>query len=663
MLEQRAMFSGNTFQAIAGAPDGPIYSIPLIGPMPSIPGDLRAAVCEANRDSGTGTDTIQLSAGTYTLTQGELDLTNTDHTIIIEGTGSTGPNATIIDQTAIDRVFQVEPGVTVIFKNLEITGGQANTAISESLGDAEGGGILSDGGNVTLDDVLVDHNEARASSIDGSAWGGGIACFGGYGPSGGLEGSLTIENGSRITNNMAIAGQGDTLGGGTGGSARGGGISEEALNALNISDTTITDNSAIAGGGGTVNANDGATGGTALGGGLELVNNDSVVGVLNDDTIAGNVAQGGIGGDGDTDAYGGLGGNAYGGGIYTLDGPVLISGTTISSNSAIAGAGGFNGDGSGQQSPGGSAYGGGAELGNGLNAAGTQLLNDTIDANTARGGFGEGSFGHAGGIDDQTAGLTIVNCTITRNSATSIISDGISWGFGGGLSDYNGTTPDPNLQVQNSIIAGNTANSSPDVDVVDVKSDHNLIGDGDGSWGFSAANGDLIGTDAAPINPMLGTPKLNGGNTITIAPLPGSLAIGAGDPQAAVNASLTTDQRGAGFSRFGANGSVDIGAIQTQSAPIGLWVNLDQNSATGGSNAASKTSSATPAATTANIPVAAFSLQSLADMDAAGSNGNGNGTPLVGTPLSDPGNVTITNSIVSQNRQFYEVFNPELLMP
>ena len=36
-----------------------------------------------------------------------------------------GPNATIIDQTQLDRVFQILPNVAVTFENLEITGGTA----------------------------------------------------------------------------------------------------------------------------------------------------------------------------------------------------------------------------------------------------------------------------------------------------------------------------------------------------------------------------------------------------------------------------------------------------------------------------------------------------------------------------------------------------------
>src|SRR5262249_27225285 len=105
-------------------------------------GSLRDAVLSANADTGTAADTISLQAGTYSFWvpttaghetggyQGDLNITNTSHTLIIDGKGSTGPNATIIDASALgDRAFQIDnPGTTVIFENLVIQGGQAQDA-------------------------------------------------------------------------------------------------------------------------------------------------------------------------------------------------------------------------------------------------------------------------------------------------------------------------------------------------------------------------------------------------------------------------------------------------------------------------------------------------------------------------------------------------------
>jgi hypothetical protein len=94
-------------------------------------GSLRDAVLQFNADSGTDDDTILLEAGTYALTipnsdgrhetaglTGDLNLNQTSHRWIIQGTGSD----TIIDASQLqDRVFQiVNPGTQVVFQDLVI---------------------------------------------------------------------------------------------------------------------------------------------------------------------------------------------------------------------------------------------------------------------------------------------------------------------------------------------------------------------------------------------------------------------------------------------------------------------------------------------------------------------------------------------------------------
>ncbi len=183
-------------------------------------GTLREAVINANNDAGAATDTIQLSTGTYTLTianvaanhdvsstQGDLNVTNTAHALVIQGaTDANGKPTSIIDQTTADRVFQIlnlggGAAGTVTFKNLVIEGGNAqdNGGAGAVAGnsDAQGGGILNDGGNVTLSNVAVQSNQATAG-------------VGQFGQGGGLfaqDGSLTI-NSSVIQNNKATGGAG-----------------------------------------------------------------------------------------------------------------------------------------------------------------------------------------------------------------------------------------------------------------------------------------------------------------------------------------------------------------------------------------------------------------------------------------------------------------------
>jgi hypothetical protein len=88
-------------------------------------GSLRDAVLQFNADTGSDDDIIQLSAGTYHLTignvggyhetaglKGDLNLNQTSHRWIIRGAGSD----TIIDASQLqDRVFQiVNPGTQVV---------------------------------------------------------------------------------------------------------------------------------------------------------------------------------------------------------------------------------------------------------------------------------------------------------------------------------------------------------------------------------------------------------------------------------------------------------------------------------------------------------------------------------------------------------------------
>src|SRR6516225_6147473 len=173
-------------------------------------GSLRDAVLQFNADTGTADDTIQLLPGTYSLTiqnvggrhetaglTGDLNLTQTSHRWIIQGAGP----STIIDASQLqDRVFDiVSPGAQVVFQDLVITGGLAqddgsNGALAGTT-DALGGGILNNGGNVMLDNVVLQNNVARGG--DAASDDGYRACGGGFYSTGG---ALTMA-GATIANN------------------------------------------------------------------------------------------------------------------------------------------------------------------------------------------------------------------------------------------------------------------------------------------------------------------------------------------------------------------------------------------------------------------------------------------------------------------------------
>ena len=114
----------------------------------------------------------------------------------------------------------------------------------------------------------------------------------------------------------------------------------------------------------------------------------------------------------------------------------------------------------------------------------------------------------------------------------------------------------------------------------------------DGSSGWIAS--DLTGTMVMPLNPLLSPLSNYGGPTDTLAELPGSPAIDAGN-NALIPAGVTTDQRG--LPRI-VNGIVDIGAFESSEFTIAV---------TSGSGQSTAVSTAFPdplvATVTANNPI------------------------------------------------------------
>jgi hypothetical protein len=399
-------------------------------------GSLRDVVLQFNADTGTTDDTIQLLPGTYSLTlqnvggrhetaglTGDLNLTQTSHRWIIQGAGS----STIIDASRLqDRVFQiVNPGIQVVFQDLVIQGGLAqDNGVDGALAgstDALGGGILNNGGNITLDNVLLQNNVARGGDAavlqapGYSAVGGGIYSTGG---------ALTIA-GATIANNQATGGRGgdssrSVYSAGTGGSAYGAGLYASG-GSLDISDSMVTNNRATGGRGGdggiaysfpsTIFL--GGTGGTAQGGGLYV--NGGLLMVASS-AFGSNQATGGPSGTN------GFHGASDGGGLYNSSntGPVTVSNSTLSGNSANLGDGG-------------AIY----------NAGTLTVSNSTLSGNSAAGGI----FGAGGGGIYNAGTLTVTGSTLSGNSA----SGGMYGGHGGGI--YNNGT----LTVSNSTLSGNSA--------------------------------------------------------------------------------------------------------------------------------------------------------------------------------------------------------------
>jgi hypothetical protein len=181
-------------------------------------------------------------------------------------------------------------------------------------------------------------------------------------------------------------------------------------------------------------------------------------------------------------------------------------------------------------------------FGGGIFNFGTSAITDST--------FSGNSAVEGGGIyNDGT--LTVTDSTFSGNSAKNANGGGL----GGGI--YNDSSfPAGTVNIRNTLLAGNNAPSGgPDVDGPLNSLGYNLIGNGSAGSGYVAT--DLVGTSASPIDPQLGMLQDNGGPTRTMALLPGSPALDAGDPAQLGQA----DQRGVVRS-----GGVNIGAYQASAS-------------------------------------------------------------------------------------------------
>ena len=186
-----------------------------------------------------------------------------------------------------------------------------------------------------------------------------------------------------------------------------------------------------------------------------------------------------------------------------VSGPLTITGSTISGNTARQGAGLYLVEG----------------------ASTSTISNSTIAGNTATGG--------GGGIAVAGAGtLNLANDTIVGNTSRGGAGGGIALLTGGGGLTTN---------LLNTIVANNTdaTNQAPDISGTVVAA-FSLVRSKKGATFVGYTGSDVFGVD-----PHLGPLQNNGGPTMTMALLANSVAIDAGyDGVAGPPYSLTTDQRG-----------------------------------------------------------------------------------------------------------------------
>jgi hypothetical protein len=416
---------------------------------------LRGAISQANADTGTTTDIIQLQAGTYTLSiantaghetgnaQGDLNIANKDHGLVIEGTENAGAPTTTIDQTVADRVFQiVSPDTTVIFLNLIIEGGVADdngtSGVAAGTTEADGGGILDDGGNVTLSNVSLENNIARAG-VDQNANGGGIYV--------GAGGVLAVTDSVLETDN-ALAGSAAANTSNNGGSASGGGIF--SLGQTSIKNSTLENNNCNGGNGSS------GDGGNAEGGDVDAVGPTTIT----DSTLENSTLRAG------SSTNQGAGGFAEGGSVWLGSGSnstLSITGSTLADNKLIAGNGG---------------HGGNADGGSVLDKGSTTITDSFLSDDRLTGGGGDITRSVAGVTDvggDAIGGgvfslvgspLTISGSNLSgntlqgglgtlNNSNTTIAGDVGGQVFGGGVFAGGQTNISSSSIQVNTITGGN----------------------------------------------------------------------------------------------------------------------------------------------------------------------------------------------------------------
>lgn len=343
---------------------------------------LRLAVLAA--DSHTPA-TVQLSAGTYVLTQGELYVnagagSGSGYNLTITGAGA--GETIIAQQTPDNRVIDFAGYGPYLVSDLEVTGGNA---VSTDVGGATGGGIYGGQNDVDLDHVLLLDNSATGSTgangtsssagqQGGDALGGGLyeddsspvlitdstfqsntatggeggapgsgsagneeAGAGGGGYGGGMAIKAAIVDGSTFYSNRAVGGQGasapsgpDTAG--EGGQSEGGGIETSDAMTLEIINSTVTGNSSTPGAGGVKTGGSSASTGPSDGGGISSYVQNNLY--LFSDTIVGNAAQGSASLAGNVYTYG------YGSAVWTFEDTIVADGTAATNDNCQLDSGG-----------------------------------------------------------------------------------------------------------------------------------------------------------------------------------------------------------------------------------------------------------------------------------------------------------------------------------
>ena len=272
-LEDRHLLSVFT---VTSPNDGPVTAA---GQQPGI---LRQAIFDANNNPGDDTIAFDssLAGQTITLTEGQLELTDTTGAATITGLGA---SQLTIDGNHTFQVFYIDSGVTALISGLVIRHGYASDygggirnfgvlTVTDSvlLGNAAGtdGGGIDNRGTLTLSDSTLSENSA--------SWAGGGICNVGTLRATGITlsgNSASFGGGGILSDNGTLTLCNSTA---FGNSAGEGGAISAYWGAVTVTNSTLAGNSADTSGGGIYKEE--STPGSSL-----TVNNSIVAG----NTIAG----------------------------------------------------------------------------------------------------------------------------------------------------------------------------------------------------------------------------------------------------------------------------------------------------------------------------------------------------------------------------------------
>ena len=251
----------------------------------------------------------------------------------------------------------------------------------------------------------------------------------------------------------------------------------------------------------------------------------------------------------------------YIGGGVSNSGTLTINNSIVSGNTAFNSCGQFCG-----------AYGGG------IANFGTLVINNsTVSGNVAYNWCVQHCLNAVGGGIYNDGTLTINNSTISDNTAHEYIhylQHVYDVGLGGGIANI-GT-----LSINNSTISANTAYSAGGGIWYSAILQNSIVANNEGGdcFGTMTSHGYNLSSDGTcslsgpsdmqNTDPLLGPLQNNGGPTQTMALLPGSPAIDAGNPSGCTDGKghlLKTDQRGMLRPDKEDIGGCDIGAYERQS--------------------------------------------------------------------------------------------------